>query len=289
MSIAEFVDRVHHVFDTLGGLTDRLYPDIGCRQLRGNIIELKSHTILFALFAHLRGTSIGTIVRCILYSELSRGIKSKISGAQNPVAVYVKAFNPIERYRLVKNPPSNAGLTPIVAPTDENFRYLFRQLLQSIDNPTEASSKKERSKIPAVYAILLGEYHKKIYSADHTSRPVMIQALFPQLGNKPGLPRPDHTEREIEHIIPYSTTWARGVKVNIHRLGNLTILDREANQSRGNRELTSEMALPGLPYPTLAEYVEIVDKRRLISPEKYNARCALVENLYIDSLLTEYK
>lgn len=264
MGLAEFIDKVYSVFNTLDGLTDRLYPkSLGCSQLTGMIVELKPYVVLFALYSHLRGVPIGTVVRCIVYAEWSRWIKSKIRGVANPVSAVVKSRNPICDFRLVKNPPKNAGLRPIVAPTDEHFRYLINAVLLSLDNPTECGSKKERSKISAAYAILLASYHKLFYNEEQT--------------------------REIEHIIPYSTVWAKGTKINIHRLGNLTVLGREYNQSRGNRELTAENAPRGLPYPKQDEYLSIVDKRRLLSAEAYNARCTIVEDLYIEAFLREYR
>jgi hypothetical protein len=183
-----------------------------------------------------------------MFYDLISMLPTKKGGVPNAQKLRLKQYAP---FRVAHTP-----LSPAVA------RELVLAVLAEVDNPVECVSKKERRAPNRLYAALL---HTNYIL--HTPRVAWSDNL------------------DVEHIIPYSTQWAKGTKINIHRLGNLTLLDHAANLARGATMLTDGYlaALPHSGYPTSAEYCEIVDKRRLISPAAYAGMCARREAAFVDT------
>jgi len=201
-----------------------------------------------ALHALITGAESSAVARAIIYLEILPILPTKKAGAINTTKLRFKQLAPFR----ANNPLPDAAL----------LEELFREVLAESNTPVECSSKKERRVPNRAYAILLTNYYE-MYT------PPVARA----------------TDIDVEHIIPYSTLWSKGIKLNIHRLGNLTLISRATNLARGNSHLTAEwlgsIGMKYSGYPSEEIYSGIVDKRRLVSLDEYNRMCDTRETEYI--------
>lgn len=205
-----------------------------------------------ALHALVTGADPAAVARAIIYLEILPILPTKKAGAINTTKLRFKQLAPFR------------GNNPL--PGAQILEELYREVLTESNTPVECSSKKERRIPNRAYAVLLINYYE-MYTP----------------------PAARANDIDVEHIIPYSTLWQKGIKLNIHRAGNLTLISRATNLARGNSHLTAEwLGSSGMKYsgyPSEEIYSGIVDKRRLVSENEYNRMCDEREAGYINALL----
>jgi len=204
-----------------------------------------------ALHALVTNADPAAVARAVIYLEILPILPTKKAHAVNAAKLRFRQLAPFR----ANNP----------LPDEALLSELFREALNETNTPVECASKKERRTPSRACAILLANYYE-MYT--------------------PPVARAD--DIEVEHIVPYSTQWPRGTKLNIHRTGNLTLIPRAVNLARGNSHLTADwLASTGMKYsgyPTEEIYSNIVDKRRLISADEYNRMCHAREEDYIRAI-----
>jgi hypothetical protein len=99
-----------------------------------------------------------------------------------------------------------------------------------------------------------------------------------------------HTKykQNCDHIVVYSSKW--NGKIDINRLGNMTLITSKANQCRGHKPITSqwiaEHDLHFQGYPSDEVYAAIIDSKKvIIDNAAYNAMCEKREQDYHDYIL----
>lgn len=195
-----------------------------------------------------------------LHAAIYSLLRARKGGAPSPERAVAKGLVAYSACRTTKQITLALSLP---SPSISALRKLIELALSEV--AAEKSSPKRRA-TPRIYTILLDNFHGEMMPAIHAAKP-----------------------RTVEHIIPFSTQFLKTNPIDISRLGNLTIIPQDANCSRGNSPLSAEYlekySLHYAGYPTLDEYHEIVDGRRLISPEKYNKMAAKREDMYISRVL----
>jgi hypothetical protein len=178
----------------------------------------------------------------LIYTNMKRGNARILAKS---ACAYSSARTPRQiAAALNAAPPSRAELTACIL-----------SALREYIAPKAPTAKRRAP--PKLYTVLLECFHALLMPKIHTGK-----------------------KTAIEHIIPFSAQFT-GSAIDISRLGNLTIIPEDANLSRGNSPLTGEyltrFSLHYANYPTAEEYCEIIDGRRLLSADKYNAFCAARE------------
>jgi hypothetical protein len=189
-------------------------------------------------------------------------LRQRVAGGPSPVRAVAKSMCAYTAVRTAKQIEQAIRLPP---PSAEALRSIISSAVAEIYSPCKSPAK--RRAIPKVASILLTNFHKRMMPPIHAKE-----------------------QSHIEHIIPHSTEWSSETKIDISRLGNLTILPASANLSRGNSAITVEylekFALHYAAYPSIDEYHKIVEGRRLISADNYNELCQKREAKYIDDFVS---
>jgi hypothetical protein len=192
--------------------------------------------------------------------------KARVGGRINLARVEAKSHSPLD----VPMRTTAAMLAAIQQPMPPRdvLVAILTAVLREADRPAEQS---KRGKYAAIVRLLLSAYHTSMMP------PIVAAAA---------------DKKEIEHIVPFSTRWAPGIKLDINRLGNLTIIPEQVNLSRGNNPLTEEYLrgnnLHYAAYPTETEYCTMVDKTRLADVAAYVRMAERRESMYIDHYTTHY-
>lgn len=145
---------------------------------------------------------------------------------------------------------------------------LNKIMLKNVSSCLE-KDKSRRKKVDNTFRILLGIYYNNKVPIEYTRR-----------------------SQNIDHIIPFSSRWNDLLDVN--RLGNMIVMDKEMNQKRGNKSIDqyyqdNPSLMATLNYPSIDEYniicrhsgknVEIIDN------DAYNNIASRLEYIYCKTSL----
>lgn len=282
VNIDEFQRNVLMVFNTIGLITKNMFvKEIKSKMLSDKKVLLgKQHmTIIFLyLYKHIaspgnqRGVidklAVEQVRRNIYYVQILEycaGKKIVRSNAEKNVTFKGRSGLVMMADR-VKKSGFNIAELDLSAPSREHFIELINYAMEgSVDEPKKQRAK--RKPVNKFYAMLLSEYFRSIVP-------------LAQLEN----------EKDVEHIIPFSSKFVEGKLGDIDRIGNLTLIDHEVNSKRGNQRITDEFIqkhkLCNLAYPTEREYNTICnDLGDIRSLDNYNEMCGRRERVFLDCIV----
>lgn len=208
--------------------------------------------------------------RLVLYHILCSCINQKSNPANVEKFAAFSAYNPIAYKdggqlipQRVKSILHETGefVPPSISQTMKLIQYLNNEEIENIDS-------EERSELSTYQAIILSLYYNLKVPTDLL-----------------------HAEKELDHIIPYSTKCDSDV-INIHRLGNKMLIDKITNGKRLNKQITDAFIrdnnLHYYNYPTEEQYKSIVSAPpdvRLLSKDNYNRMCIEREDKFFATIL----
>jgi hypothetical protein len=205
--------------------------------------------------------------RIVFYHILTTCINQK-SKPENPehFAAF-STYNPIaykeggqfipQRIKHILN-DTGEFTPPSVERTMKLIQFLNNEEVERIDS-------EERSELTTYQAIILSLYYNLKVPTDLL-----------------------HAEKELDHIIPYSTKCGSDI-INIHRIGNKMLIDKTTNGKRLNKEITDafikEHNLYYYNYPSEDQYKSIVDTDvKLLSKDNYNRMCIEREDKFFATI-----
>lgn len=205
------------------------------------------------------------MTKIFLYNELC----SMISKNNNKKDIFFSK-NPL-RYNAggsyITNMCNNLlkGTTTLDVPNLDIINEILDNILfESIDNCIKNNSKKRNYK--KIQFLLLSLYINKFVPTNQL-----------------------HSEKNIEHIFPFSSDWNN--ELDINRLGNLIFIDSNINKKRSTNRITNDFInqnkLHYLNYPTQEEYDNIITLKNFIYNDKYNKLCKEREKKYIQNIIDD--
>jgi hypothetical protein len=94
-------------------------------------------------------------------------------------------------------------------------------------------------------------------------------------------------EKEVDHIIPFSSKWDS--KLDINRLGNLMIINKDINRTKRDNMLTDEYIrenkLDYYNYPSEECQVKILKDKAIINNEEYENMCKIRETRFFEKII----
>lgn len=275
-NIGEYIDKIVKSFDILRSIELELYSDslpIIKQQL--NISETNTKIVINYFFRLVDNLDLSSAVsatrRCLAYNEICSLIKSK-KGVKNINKEQFKLKNGLTLMRRGVNDlgtVQGGKIMHLIHPTDDDFRSLIKYVMNMLLHEVVVSPKKRRM-VNKLYCLLLNSYFT-------TEVPMRLL----------------EGDKNVEHIVPFCSRYNFGGdknRMDIDRLGNLTILDDQTNKKRSNqritKELIEELNLKHYMYPGEKEYNSIVnDQCNILSIDNYNKMCEWRERSYIDCFI----
>lgn len=281
INIDEFQHNVFLIFNTISGIIRNMFvKEIKSKMLSDKKVSIgKQHMTIIFLYLYRNITNIGGVrkiekdaiqhvLRNIYYIQiLEYCAGKKIARSNNEHNLIFKGrAGLVQMADKIKKSSFNMADLDLSAPSREQFCELINYALAgSIEEPKKSRAK--RKPVNKFYAMLLSEYFRSVVP-------------LAQLEN----------EKDVEHVIPFSSKFVEGTLGDIDRIGNLTLIDHEINIKRGNQRITDEFIqrnkLYNLAYPSEHTYNAICnDLGDIRSLANYNALCEKREQIFLNCLV----
>jgi hypothetical protein len=272
LELDEFIEKTFEIITFISSIYDKMYM----RDLKplsktyACTINKSALTIIYIyLYQDFTEERKRIITGSIFYRELLNSIKfdKSESAAKTRFAlgdgleIVYKEFSGAK----VKTIDLDTDIT-IPTPTLETFTSMIEfAIAKSLE--LRPASPPRRRKLCKTYVILLSDYFSTMVPYATLQKP-----------------------KEVEHIVPFSSSYPSRQLLDIDRLGNLTLIDKDVNTKRGNARLTEAFIqkhkLHYIGYPNEQEYGKVVnDMGRILAANAYNDLCQTRERMYIDCLM----